>query len=83
MAIIYDEVWITSSREVQVCLDAIKAYEKELKELEDRYSIKGNELLLKIEDGYVPSGPEARWYETHLGLLRTRERLEGLKRFLE
>ncbi len=83
MAIIYDEVWITSSREVKICLDAIKAYEKELKKLEERYSINGQGLLLKIEKGYVPAGHEARWYETHLGLLRTRERLEGLKRFLE
>lgn len=83
MAIIYDEVWITSSREVKICLDAIKAYEKELKELEEIHGINGQDLLLKIDRGYVPVDYEARWHETHLALLRTRDRLEGLKRFLE
>lgn len=83
MAIIYDEVWITSSREVKICLDAIKAYEKELKKLEEKGGINGKELLLKIEKGYVPGGHEVRWYETYLGLMRTRDRLDELKRFLE
>lgn len=97
MAIVYDEVWITSSREVKICLDAIKAYEKQLKELEEIHGINKNELLLKIDNtgtpknplifwgpcGNVPSEHEARWYETYLALLRTRDRLEELKRFLE
>ncbi len=82
MSIVYDEVWITTSREVMVCLDAIRAYEKELRLLEEGYHINPEELLQRIEDGYAPQGHEKTWYETYLGLMRTKKRLEELKGFL-
>jgi len=45
MAITYDEVWITTSREVKVCEDSIRSYKKELKSFEQRYGITTEEFI--------------------------------------
>jgi hypothetical protein len=86
MAITYDEVWITTGREIKVCEDAIKAYRKELRSFEERYRISTEEFINNSGTGKeakVTEKDRKKWYELYLGLKRTEERLKGLQAFLE
>lgn len=83
MAITYDEVWITTGREIKICQDSIRAYEKELKTLESQYSIKPDELFEKLKNNHILESHEARWYSTYLALKREEQRLQELETFLE
>ncbi len=88
MAIIYDEVWITTGREIKVCEDAIRAYRKELRSFEERYGISTEEFINNSGTDMeavakVTEKDRKKWYELYLGLKRTEERLKGLQEFLE
>lgn len=83
MAIPYDEIWITTSREIKVCLDAIKAYQKELRRLGSVYGLSPERIHEKVRENMVLQVYEARWYDTYLALKRSEQRLVELKTFLE
>jgi len=85
MGIIYDEVWITTSREVKVCEDSIRSYKKELKSFEQRYGITTEEFINSGATCIINISDKDRkkWYELYLGLKKTEERLKGLQEFLE
>jgi len=44
MPITYDELWISTMREINICKDYIKSYEKEIKTLEEKLGIKVSEI---------------------------------------
>lgn len=78
MSITYDEVWISTMREIKICKDYIKSYEKELKELEEKLRIKASD----ITEDLLGNKEIKKLYETKLALEREIKRLKGLEELL-
>ncbi len=79
MSITYDEVWISTIREIKICKDYISIYEKELNELEKNLGVKASELdeNLKKNENFK------RLYEVQNLLNRERKRLKELEELLK
>ncbi|MEJ5227816.1 hypothetical protein [Thermodesulfovibrio sp.] len=78
MSITYDEVWISTMREIKICKDYIKSYEKQLNELEERLKIKASD----ITEDLLSNKEIKKLYETKLALEREIKRLKGLEELL-
>lgn len=78
MSITYDEVWISTMREIKICKDYIKSYEKQLNELEERLKIKASD----ITEDLLSNKEMKKLYETKLALEREIKRLKGLEELL-
>ncbi len=79
MAITYDEVWISTMREIKICKDYIDKYEKEIIKLEEKLGIKASEITPDmIKDNKIK-----KLYHTKLALDRAKERLKGLEELLK
>lgn len=84
MGIVYDEQWITTRREIGVCNGAIKAYEKLIKRMEEKYGMKTSDLIEKLRNDETADNPDFRkWYDTCLALERCRKRKEELEAFIQ
>lgn len=78
MSITYDEVWISTMREIKICKDYIEKYEKELKTLEDELKVRATEL----SEDMLKDSKIRKLYEIKHALERERERLKGLEELL-
>lgn len=79
MAITYDEVYISTMREINICKDYIKNYETEIRNLEESLSIK----VFEITEEMLVDKKFKKLYETKLALEREKERLKGLEELLK
>lgn len=79
MAITYDEVWISTIREIKICKDYISIYEKELNELEKNLGVKASEL----DENLKKNEKFKRLYEVQNLLNRERKRLKELEELLK
>ncbi len=79
MGITYDEVYISTMREIKICQDYIKDYETKVKELEEFLQIKASE----ITEDMLNNKMIKKLYETKLALERQKERLKGLEELLK
>jgi hypothetical protein len=79
----YDEIKITTRREVDVCRGAIRKLERKLKDFEDKYgapltdAAAGKDVDIPVDVHDLES-----WRDGFLALERWRERLEGHLRIL-
>ncbi len=72
----YDEIRITTRREIEICLRAIKKLEKLLIAMEKKHSITSIEFLQNFDPETAQSGEEkVRWYQSCIALQRWKERL--------
>lgn len=84
MAIVYDEQWITTRREIDICKGAIRNYEKIIKGMEDRYGMKTCDLIEEFKGNESAVNADfKKWYDTYLALERCKRRKEELEAFLE
>ncbi len=79
MGITYDEVFISTMREIKICQDYIKDYETKIRELEEILQIKVSE----ITEDMLNDKRIRKLYETKLALERQKERLKGLEELLK
>ncbi|HHW21183.1 hypothetical protein [Thermodesulfovibrio thiophilus] len=79
MPITYDELWISTMREINICKDYIKSYEKEIKTLEEKLGIKVSE----INEEMLKNKKIKKLYDKFLALERTKKRLKGLEDLLK
>ncbi|GAQ94954.1 hypothetical protein TAGGR_11152 [Thermodesulfovibrio aggregans] len=79
MSLTYDEVWISTMREINICKDYIKSYEKQIKKLEDKLGIKASD----IKEEMLKDKKIKKLYEKTLALKREKERLKGLEELLK
>lgn len=79
MSLTYDEVWISTMREIKICKDYIKAYEREIKKLEEKLGIKASD----IKEEMLKDKRIKKLYEKNLVLKREQERLKGLEELLK
>lgn len=84
MAVIYDEVWITTMREIEICRYSLKKYEGFLKKMEDKYRMPSEEFLKRYEGGILPENRDfKKWYDIHLAREKCLIRKKELESFLE
>lgn len=79
MAITYDEVWISTMREINICKDYIRSYEKKIRSLEKELGIKVSQL----NENMFKDKKIKKLYETKLALEREQKRLKELEEFLK
>ena len=72
----YDEIRITTRREIAICEQAITKLEKTLAGMEKKHGISSTEFLQKFDPSITQAdGEMMEWYETCQALQRWRERL--------
>jgi len=76
MALEYDEIRITTRREIDVCRSAIKKLENYLADMEEKYGRTSTELMQQMTGGSGAADQEIQqWYESCLALENWRQRL--------
>lgn len=79
MPVKYDEIFISTMREINICKDYINAYEKEIKKLEKKLGIKSSDITQEmLKDKKIK-----KLYEKTIALQREKERLKGLEELLK
>ncbi|MEW6079778.1 MAG: hypothetical protein AB1724_18370 [Thermodesulfobacteriota bacterium] len=80
----YDEIRITTRREIGICRDAIRKLENVIRLLEEKYPHAGDVFNDQLNPAApVPSGDQTRWQDSRLALERWRERLREHLRIME
>jgi hypothetical protein len=97
VSVIYDEVWITTMREVEICRYSLKKYERFLRKMEDKYGMNTDDFVKKYgfsEDQTEFSDKDTRkvreenidfkkWYDIYLAKEKCSQRMRELERFLD
>ena len=82
--VVYDEIRITTRREINICRRAIRDLEKVIRGLEEKYHCVGAAVF---DDAALPAGIGAadlsRWRNSRLALNRCRDRLQEHLRIME
>ena len=79
----YDEIRITTRREINVCRDAIKKLETFIEKMEEKYHVESPELLDQTFSSHLPNEDFVRWSDSCLALRRWRERLAAHEQIME
>jgi len=79
MSVKYDEIFISTMREINICKDYINAYEREIKKLEKKTGIKASD----ITEDMLKDGKIRKLYEKILALEREKKRLKELEELLK
>ncbi len=83
MALEYDEIRITTRREIDVCRSAIKKLEKYLAGMEEKYAMTSAQLMQQMAGDELTADQEMqRWYESCLALENWRRRLAGHRQIM-
>ena len=83
MSLVYDELFISTKREIAVCEDAMKKVRKTLAHMESRYAMSTPAFIEKVKNNDMGGNADYElWYSSFLGLGRWEERLEGLREIL-
>ena len=78
MAIEYDEIRITTRREIAVCEGAIRKLKKIIEEMEEKYHKTSIDFLRDYDQStHPPHGEMTRWHDSCCALDRWQERLAG------
>lgn len=88
MSIVYDEVWITTMREIEICRYSLKKYEAIIKKMEGKYGITTEEFLKRYKDESFPENKVSvrdfkKWYDIYLAREKCSLRKKELESFLE
>lgn len=90
MSITYDEVYISTIREIKICKDYIKKYEKEISKLEKKLGINVNDAIAKYQKLYMNNktktsadGQLKKIYDLKLALEKEKKRLKELEELLK
>lgn len=79
MTITYDEVFISTIREINICKDYIKAYEKQIEKLQEETGLKASEITQDM----LNNKKVKRLYELNLALQREKTRLKELEELIK
>ncbi|MDA8078007.1 MAG: hypothetical protein M0Z79_03605 [Nitrospiraceae bacterium] len=84
MEVPYDEIYISTMREMDVCRDRIRKCEQVIAEMERARGITTEEFLrLHAAGGMTGDTDYVRWYECSEGLRNWKERLQGFEEILK
>jgi hypothetical protein len=80
----YDEVRITTCREIKVCEGAIKKLVKTIAALEKKYNKTSSDFLQDFDPSADPSNDElTSWHDSCYALQRWKERLSAHRQIME
>jgi uncharacterized protein YllA (UPF0747 family) len=80
----YDEIKITTRREIAVCEDAIRKLKKTIAVMEQKYHMSTAEFMKNVQAGADRSRKDfVQWYESLEALTRWEERLKGHMKIIE
>ncbi len=83
MAVVYDEVYISTMREIRVCKETIKRLSKSLGEMERRYGISTKEFMDRFGGcGLINSRDYEEWHDSFVGLKSWEKRLKEFEEIL-
>ncbi len=78
MTMEYDEIRITTRREIVICEKAIKRLEKVVEGMEAKYTLSSSRFLRDFDPLTSPvNGEFIEWYDSCLALQRCKERLSA------
>lgn len=84
MGVLYDEVYISTMREIKVCENTTKKLEKNLDEMERRYSMKTEEFLKRFGQGSIESNKDfVLWHGMYESLLLEEKRMAEFKEIMQ
>ncbi len=84
MEVPYDEIYISTMREMDVCRDKIRECERIIAEMERSYGITTGDFLKRHAAGEMAGNADyVRWYECSEGLKSWTERLKGFEEILK
>ena len=84
MSVPYDELFISTRREIGVCESAIRKLRRILEDMEGRYRFDTQEFIGKLGRGELRENEDfLLWRESSEGLKNWEERLEGLREILK
>jgi len=84
MSVPYDELFISTRREINVCEGAIRKLRRTLDDMEDKYRMGTQEFIGRFGRGELRESEDfLLWRESGEGLKRWEERLEGLREILQ
>jgi predicted RNase H-like nuclease (RuvC/YqgF family) len=79
VSITYDEVWISTKREINICKDYIKSYEREISKIEKKLGLKASGIKKEmLRDKEI-----RRLFEIAFALEREKKRLKELEELLK
>lgn len=83
MGIDYDEIRITTSREIAICEKKIKMLKDVLANFEKQYGISTATFLEQLKNNALNGTDDFRtWHESHQGLQNWEERLTEYRKFM-
>ena len=84
MTLEYDEIRITTRREINVCEVAIRDLEKVIGSMEEKYKKTSADFLREFEPSAGPSeGELTRWHDSCRALERWKERLSDHRQIMK
>ena len=84
MAIEYDEIRITTRREINVCEEAIRRLEKQIGAMEEKHKTTSTDFFREFDpSSSPPKGELSRWHDSCCALERWKERLSAHWRIMK
>ncbi len=84
MAVTYDELYISTMREINVCRKSIERLKKTIEHMEEKYCLKTRQFVAQFEEGGMKGHKEfVLWYESHAAMKKWEESLREFNEILE
>ena len=84
MGVVYDEVFISTMKEINVCKNEIRKLSKVAYDMETKYNLSTVEFMERFNSGTMGEGKDYReWYDSYAGLKGWEQRLKEFQEILE
>jgi hypothetical protein len=83
MGVVYDELYISTMREMDVCRKSIKRLSKTLEDLERKYNLTTDIFIQRFRDGSMKDEEDYRvWHSSYAGLKNWEKKLKEFHEIL-
>lgn len=83
MGVVYDELFIATMKEIDVCRGAIGRLSKVMADMEKKYGMTTEKFLKEFSDGRIGGGEDyTKWHDSFLGLKNWEDRMKEHERIL-
>lgn len=84
MSVVYDEFYISTMREMDVCKKNIKKMQQAVNDMESKYNLMTAEFIEQFNNGVLEDREDYRvWHASYEGLRNWLKRLEEFKNTLQ
>ncbi len=83
MGVVYDELFISTMKEINVCKGAIRRLSGTLNDMERKYNLTTAEFMDKYDSGKMEDGRDFKeWHDSFIGLKSWQQRLKEFEEIL-